>query len=51
MKLGELVAALGRNLSPEEAVEAATPEGLERLTELAGAAVPASGSAEEDTEA
>ncbi len=51
MKLAELVAALGRNLSSEEAVEAATPEGMERLTQLAGAAVPASGADGEDAEA
>lgn len=50
-KLAELEGALGRNLSPEEAVEAATPEGLERLTELAGATVPAASSDGEDAEA
>ena len=50
-KLAELEGALGRNLSPEEAVEAVTPEGLERLTELAGATVPAAASDGEDAEA
>ncbi|MGI9539780.1 MAG: transcription termination factor NusA [Miltoncostaeaceae bacterium] len=42
-KLAELEVALSRALSAEEIAEAATPEGVERLGELAATAVPAAG--------